>query len=624
MHEAAITRRHPAKILVLSLLTAFLPACSTIEEGTPRPTSTSATIPLNVPPIMRNTVAAEAVMLGFDDVVARGYGLVVGLNGTGDTTQPDPVRAHMSMEMQRMGVGSERHDLNISPERMLSSPDTAVVLVEAVIPPGAPKGSIFDVRVSTLPGSDATSLEGGRLYTTQLRPALRPGLPPTGSRQAAPIAVARGRIFTNPFAEPGEVVNSVINRRVGRILGGGATIRPMPLKLRLATPSHNGAMRLEQAINHHFPQEPGQRYPTAHAQSDEMIEITVPPSYRDRTREFVNLVQHTTTNLTGVERWIQVVNRLAVENPADCEHASWRWQAFGTRALPAIKELYAHPDERPRLAALRAGARLDDPLVIPHLLEVARLGSPAARVDAIELLADMRAQPRIDAALRELADDDNVTVRLAAYEALVERRNRFFVDREVVDDKFLIDVVASDKPLVYVTQQDEPRIVIFGPDLSIDLPVTVSAWSNRFMMRGDPGETKVDVRYQDLRTGDEGVYEVDLAVPEFLRFLGHQTTIESPTPGLGLTYSETVGLLHRILQEGYIDAPFVAEQDRLLAQIIDRERSMSAEERPEFSDPDFDFLREREGVEPPRSTGEAGLEDVLGTGTMGGLRPAPR
>ena len=54
------------------------------------------------------------------------------------------------------------------------------------------------------------------------------------------------------------------------------------------------------------------------------------------------------------------IKRIVVNDPSYAIDASWRWQALGSRALPVIKTLYDYPDEKPRLAALRAGAKLDD------------------------------------------------------------------------------------------------------------------------------------------------------------------------------------------------------------------------------------------------------------------------
>ena len=117
------------------------------------------------------------------DLQLVGYGLVVGLNGTGSRDIPPAVRAHMVQEMARRGIGSEAEGYgHLKPDAMLDSPDTAVVIVEGVVPPGAVgrqvtalnqiHGTIFDVRVKADHRTGTTSLEGGRLYTAELRPAL--------------------------------------------------------------------------------------------------------------------------------------------------------------------------------------------------------------------------------------------------------------------------------------------------------------------------------------------------------------------------------------------------------------------------------------------------------------------
>ena len=163
---------------------------------------------------MRGTVASETILDGYRPVVVRGYGVVVGLNGTGSRDLPPDVRAHMIQEASRNGIGLESSGFgDVSPERFLDSMDTAVVVVEGLIPPGATEGTRFDVRVFAHPMTSTTSLEDGRLYTAELRPVVRRGLPPTGSRQAAAIARARGEVFINPFAEPGAVDRTILPSR---------------------------------------------------------------------------------------------------------------------------------------------------------------------------------------------------------------------------------------------------------------------------------------------------------------------------------------------------------------------------------------------------------------------------
>jgi hypothetical protein len=65
-----------------------------------------------------------------------------------------------------------------------------------------------------------------------------------------------------------------------------------------------------------------------------------------------------------------------------------------------------------------------------------------------------------------------------------------------------------------------------------------------------------------------------------------------------------VGALYQIWRQEYINADFKAEQDRVLAAILRQQQSAPIEARPEFSDPDFDFLQPQET--PPNAPAEEG------------------
>ena len=91
-----------------------------------------------------------------------------------------------------------------------------------------------------------------------------------------------------------------------------------------------------------------------------------------------------------------------------------------------MRTLYDYPEEQPRLAALRAGAKLDDGLVVPHLIEMTTSLNVDVRRQAVELLGAMGIDPLIDQALRDLLDDEDVDVRLAAYEVLIQRADPHF------------------------------------------------------------------------------------------------------------------------------------------------------------------------------------------------------
>ena len=115
----------------------------------------------------------------------------------------------------------------------------------------------------------------------------------------------------------------------------------------------------------------------------------------------------------------------------------------------------------------------------------------------------------------------------------------------------------------------------FG-DVEVVRPLTLSAWSNRLMLKADAGDDSIQVFYRESTEARPGLQVVDPRLSEFLPFLGHRTTVEKPYPGLGLSYGETIGAVHQLWRAGYLKADFKAEQDRVLAAII---RSQKEEEQ---------------------------------------------
>ncbi|MCX8096049.1 MAG: flagellar basal body P-ring protein FlgI [Spirochaetes bacterium] len=98
-------------------------------------------------------------IVGGEEIQVYGYGLVVGLKGTGDTTKNLPTS--QSIVEYLRGFGIEVSHTNFQ------SRNTASVVVSARIPPNLKRGTLFDVNVSSI--FDARSLEGGILVNTPLR-----------------------------------------------------------------------------------------------------------------------------------------------------------------------------------------------------------------------------------------------------------------------------------------------------------------------------------------------------------------------------------------------------------------------------------------------------------------------
>jgi flagellar P-ring protein precursor FlgI len=168
-----------------------------------------------------------------------GYGLVVGLAGTGDSLRNNPqTRQSLQAMLERLGVNTSDGNLNTR--------NVAAVMVTANLPPFATQGSRIDVTVSAV--GDARSLAGGTLLVTPLM----------GADQQV-YAVAQGPLAIGGFAASGQSGSSVTRGvpTAGRIASGALVEREISfdiaaqqeLRLALRNPDFTTAQRIASAIN---------------------------------------------------------------------------------------------------------------------------------------------------------------------------------------------------------------------------------------------------------------------------------------------------------------------------------------------------------------------------------------
>ncbi len=574
--ENLITKLRFGLVALLTVACALMGPAG-CESGPPRKAKQVRVINRDVAPILRNTIGAEASMSGSEPIIVTGYGLVVGLNGAGSNDVPLPVRSYMVDEMTRMGVGKERGSLpGVTPEQLLDDPNTAVVVVQAVIPPGAPEGWTFDVRIDAVPGSSTKSLEGGMLWTTELRRGIvTPGGPATPA-----IATAYGPVFTNPFAKPGGEDVEAVDRRTGFVIGGGKVVAPWPLVLLLDSPSHARARAMTAAVNARFPRGSNPK-PTARGVNEDTVEVNIPAKYREKPEVFAALLKHTRIDQQFPEdiaaRYVETIK----EQPELAEDLSWSLAALGELAIPYCRKLYDYPELVPRLAGLQAGARLGDATVLGPFQQIIDAGPSPTRTAMIGLLGELPADPKVNNYLRRLLDSADLSVRVAAYEAL-DKRNDGVIQRTLVAGKFQLYTVPSAEPTVYITQQKSARIVIFGEALSLNQPSFVSGWDGRLMIDAKGGK-KVQVFYRDDKGRGTLTGEVDPSLTALIRYMAHKPTPDSPEPGLDFSYSQTVSALAELVRGGCVTAPIVPEQDKLALELLRAQATRMAEERPELS-----------------------------------------
>jgi len=580
-------------------LGAALIACASDPEPPPRAEQVSVPV-RDVAPVLSDTIGAQSTVSGMQPMFVSGYGLVVGLDGTGSTDVPLAVSAVLEDEMTRLGVGKGEGPLgDMPPGKLLRDPNTAVVLVQAVIPPAAAVGSRFDVKVEVLPGTSATSLQGGTLYTTNLYRGLR--VP--GGAVTQPVASARGEVFINPFEDPAtdplETGRSI--RTSGRVLNGGIVSTPFKPLLQLDSPSHSRARAITAAVNARFP-EGGGRFTAARGLSEESIEINIPEKYRNNTDDFFQLLLHTRVDRSFPEQWAERYTTALKDSPDLATDLKWCLQSLGPVALPFIRGLYDYPEMVPRMAALEAGARLGDPLVREPLESVATSGPPAQRAPAVMLMAYLPSDPRVNQFLIEMLDSPETDVRIAAYEALNDRGDPR-IDRRLAG-AFQLHIVPASEPMVYITQVRAPKIVLFG-DLRIEDPAFVYAWDGRLIVSSEAHSDVVRAFYRDYKSGETFSHDLSPSVAHLVEFFAHKTTPEQPAPGLDFSYSDTVGALFELVHGGGIDAVFVPQTDVLALALIKARDSGALEVRPELADEDAPAVEPIAAAEEPTLAGES-------------------
>jgi flagellar P-ring protein precursor FlgI len=204
---------------------------------------------------------------GVRDNQLMGYGLVVGLAGTGDRRQTVFSAQSLTNLLERMGLTVSASAIQVK--------NTAAVMVTATLPPYAQAGSRIDVTISAL--GDAPSLQGGVLLMTGLKG-------PDGQV----YAVAQGPLVLGGFvAGSGGNTQSQNHPTVGRAPNGAIVERVAPslnltkeLRLQLQRGDFVMASRITEAINKRFG-------PIAQAENAGLITLTLPAEYLKKTTEFV-------------------------------------------------------------------------------------------------------------------------------------------------------------------------------------------------------------------------------------------------------------------------------------------------------------------------------------------------
>jgi len=203
-----------------------------------------------------------------------GYGLVVGLNGTGDSDNAIFTIQSMASMLEKMGVTVQAEDIEVD--------NVAAVMVTTDLPAFARSGSRIDVLVSSI--GDAENLQGGTLLFTPLKAA---------DQQV--YAVAQGPVSTGGFVV-GSASGSEVQKNfptVGRVVNGALIEKEIPnkfnqkqsLTLTLHSPDFTTSSRVAQAINIAFYDQ------IARTHDAGTIEVKVPGKYMGNVVALVTMIE---------------------------------------------------------------------------------------------------------------------------------------------------------------------------------------------------------------------------------------------------------------------------------------------------------------------------------------------
>ncbi|MEN9365654.1 MAG: hypothetical protein RL489_12 [Pseudomonadota bacterium] len=265
MSSLLMLRRSPVLPVGVVMLLALLSAWATPVQAAPAAAPVPAPV---VQPATATTARIKevATVQGVRPNQLIGYGLVVGLDGTGDQTTQTPFTTQsLNAMLQQLGV-------TVPAGTSMQLKNVAAVLVTATLPPFAQPGQLLDITVSSL--GNAKSLRGGTLVATPLRGA---------DNQI--YALAQGNLMVGGAgASAGGSKVQVNHLLAGRIPGGATVERSVlsplgqgdALQLDLSSSDYATARAVAGAINTRF------GAGTAQALDGRVVKVRLPPTPDER------------------------------------------------------------------------------------------------------------------------------------------------------------------------------------------------------------------------------------------------------------------------------------------------------------------------------------------------------
>ena len=523
--------RHIIRCLgvIVSITVVFLSGC---EEP-------SGKVELGVPAPEVNlgaTIGSLVEVFSIDTIGVEGYGLVDRLNGTGSSECPPSIRTYLTQYILKY-----LPDYDV--DEYINSLDTAVVRIEGRMPISAAK-QYFDVRVSALPGTQTTSLEGGWLYGADLKEAGNFGM------MVKSLAKAKGAVYIDRLGD------STGDQRSGYILAGGQVLDTYKINLVLRRPDYQTANLIRNKLNERFGSG------TAKAISADRVELVVPPEYVEQRERFISIVKSIylmDSEELQNKRISTFIRKLAVS--PEKQHSEIMLESIGNASLGKLSALLNSSGEEIRFRAGRCMLNLGSDKGLEVLREIAVDSSSSYRLDALEAITAAAGRNDATSIARNLLKEGDFDIRLAAYEQLRRLEDIAIRQRSIARSFYLEEIVQSKNKSIFVSRSGQPRIVLFGVPIYCRESVFIQSSDGSITINAPAGQEYVSIiRRHPRRPNVIAKLESGFRLGDIIR-----TLCEEPVRreggghvGLSVPYSEAIALLQQMVEKGAVDAEFRA------------------------------------------------------------------
>lgn len=481
-------------------------------------------------PLDYPTVGDGTGIDGLERIKVEGIGLVVGLRGTGSDPPPNTYRDQMMAIMRKRDI--------YQPKEILASPNTAIVLLRAFIPPGAREGDIIDVEVWVPPGDSTTSLAGGRLLEAELFSTVVAG----GQRlQGNALVTVEGPVLVN--ADPNNPENTAVLRK-GKIIGQGKVAVDRDFRIVMARELRSGlrTRSLQHRINQRFFLREGNRkLDVASAKDEQLINLKLVRRYRYNIERYLLVVRKIPISVSHsfVQEKLQYL-REELLDPSRTIEAALRLEAIGPDSVPVLKEGLESKHEIVRFSAAQTLAYLGDPSGAEELGKLALLSNDY-RAYALTALVALD-HPISRMTLIKLLDADSVECRYGAFRSLwaYDDRDPIIRGEDLNGEFYLHEIDSKAHPMIHLSRSFRREIVIFNPDQKLRTPVLLKA--GNLILTAAAENTQLNLA--SIEPSPEGTIrrhaESDLRISSVIR----------AAVSLGATYPDMVSILEQANAKG--------------------------------------------------------------------------